>query len=427
MFLKTLADYLFVVWGGVETESFVPACAIVLTALLIPYFIFLVQRLRSLSWQDSFCQLGYKKPHGTQLLIGFLSLAPCAFCTLIGFLGGLYKFKSMSVLFFVAVVLVAGFLEETFFRGFLFQLLRPGRSLVRASVLSGLLWAAYHITNYRMGRSFDGWLFAGNVFVSLILMFPNAYLFERGGNVIWGPMITHVGYDLVTFFVSFQKGDYVFLALLLRIFGAVSTAVFAGVLTYGFLPVGLGEKAVRGNSTKTKIRFENKESANLARYLLPAACVLITSLFLFPTGKSLKEEREIAKYQQLIKDHPDRYYGYELLGIEYYQLGRFSEAVPNLQKAIQLNPKASLSYVTWGDCLSTWKDYGEAILKYRKAVEISPDSYLAYLSWGHTLQQMGKNEEALRKFEKVVELPNTDDLSKKDAEGKIAYLKKLKH
>ena len=59
---------------------------------------------------------------------------------------------------------------------------------------SGILWSLTHILNVLCGS--QNW---GSVTVSIvlafILAFPSAYLFERGGNRIWGWWLVHFAFN----------------------------------------------------------------------------------------------------------------------------------------------------------------------------------------------------------------------------------------
>lgn len=87
------------------------------------------------------------------------------------------------------IILFNGLAEETLFRGYVFGNLRQGSSFLRAGFISMLLFVAVHL-----------YLFVGNPFiiglagtlVAVSAAFPMAYLFERGGNTIWAPVIVHV-------------------------------------------------------------------------------------------------------------------------------------------------------------------------------------------------------------------------------------------
>jgi membrane protease YdiL (CAAX protease family) len=104
------------------------------------------------------------------------------------------------VVFLFINIFVAVFFEEATFRGFFFQWLRPGRSFFSAAALSGVFWSLYHLPHllpfYEMHDDYLS-VFAqmGGAFVDA---FASAYVFERGGNVIWGWMLVHIVDDSTT-------------------------------------------------------------------------------------------------------------------------------------------------------------------------------------------------------------------------------------
>ena len=388
--------------------------------------LFTLRHFKALSWKESFHFIGFKKPDLRQTAIGFVSLAPYTVSVWVGIQYGLITFKGISFPWFIYILLTAGLIEETLFRGFFLQLLRPGRSFFQAAALAGALWAAEHLTWFQIDTNSHPTVVLVHVVNALIVSIPAAYLFERGGNVIWGFMIIHVGSDLLSFSITEAPEKFKWF-LFIKLLGLFSVAFLPWALARWLLPPPQRKKIALTQGLKKEIRFQNRESARLARYLVPAALVMIVFLLLTPTAKGWMQDREITKYEKVIAEHPNQYNGYEMLGFEYYDLGRYNEALPNFQKAIEFNPKASLSYVGWGECLSQWKDDEEAISKYQKAVEISPDSYLAYRAWGYTLVKVGKVDEALGKFQKVVELPNTEPYYRDEAKSEMERLKSWGH
>jgi membrane protease YdiL (CAAX protease family) len=82
----------------------------------------------------------------------------------------------------------AGVAEEVLFRGYLFRHLRRGRSFWRAALLASGPFVLVHL-----------WLFfsmswpvaLASVVLSALISIPFAYLFELGGNTIWGSAILH--------------------------------------------------------------------------------------------------------------------------------------------------------------------------------------------------------------------------------------------
>jgi membrane protease YdiL (CAAX protease family) len=82
----------------------------------------------------------------------------------------------------------AGVAEEILFRGYLFRHVREGRPFWRAVLLGLGPFAAVHLVLFRTMP----WPIAlAAVALAVAATPPLAYLFELGGNTIWGPAILH--------------------------------------------------------------------------------------------------------------------------------------------------------------------------------------------------------------------------------------------
>lgn len=94
----------------------------------------------------------------------------------------------------VLFIVSPGFYEEIFFRGFLFQTLRTGRSFLGAASLSSLLWVLAHWSHAFTGVNVR-FVFPG--LMIFLLGIAGAYVFERSGNVLWSWMVVHVVVDSI--------------------------------------------------------------------------------------------------------------------------------------------------------------------------------------------------------------------------------------
>jgi len=176
---------------------------LVTTPLLICLFfiLFWIKTEHSLTWTQSFQTLGYKKPDKKQLLV-------CAILVLFIFIGHFILIEvniHMGVpvaldpdwiFLLFQLIITAGIFEETFYRGFLFRFLRPGRTFLSAAILSGLLWSLGHLLDLAAGANKHILSsMTGSMIAAILLMVPIAYIFERGKNVIWGGILVHLAID----------------------------------------------------------------------------------------------------------------------------------------------------------------------------------------------------------------------------------------
>ena len=79
-------------------------------------------------------------------------------------------------------------------------------------------------------------------------------------------------------------------------------------------------------------------------------------------------------------------------------------AIKYAQKAIELDPKYSLSHGSLGYLYGYIRKYDDAILQGEKAVKLAPNSSNAHFSLGTALAYDGRYEEAIRIFKKMFRL-----------------------
>jgi membrane protease YdiL (CAAX protease family) len=82
----------------------------------------------------------------------------------------------------------AGIAEEMLFRGYLFRHLRQGQSFWRAAGLTAVPFTLVHLYLF---WTLPWPIAAASVLLAISISFPLAYLFELGGNTIWGPALLH--------------------------------------------------------------------------------------------------------------------------------------------------------------------------------------------------------------------------------------------
>lgn len=88
----------------------------------------------------------------------------------------------------LGVILVNGLAEEFIHRAFVFGHLRRGRSFATAAWISAAVFAAQHLyLMISIGPVAGG----AAVLLALLLAFPLAFIYERGGNSLAGPAILH--------------------------------------------------------------------------------------------------------------------------------------------------------------------------------------------------------------------------------------------
>lgn len=98
-------------------------------------------------------------------------------------------------------------------------------------------------------------------------------------------------------------------------------------------------------------------------------------------------------YKTLISEHPECIGAYHNLGLTYYQLGNYSDALELFDYAYQHGSKESL--VCRGNCKRALDQYYPALADYGQAFIEDPENSSAYCNYGNTLREMGKPELAI--------------------------------
>ncbi len=172
------------------------AAAIIAIAALFAVEILVFKRSPSAAFQF----LGFGRPDGRTLLvtaiIGAISLL--FFPIFSSVTGAAVSIPNGWLWKLSGIVAIHGVAEEALFRGFLFHHLRFGRTFVRAAFLSLVAFALAHIYLFTYMPAPLA-LFA--TLLSLASAYPFAYLFERGNNTIWAPVLLHTSIHAVSFFV----------------------------------------------------------------------------------------------------------------------------------------------------------------------------------------------------------------------------------
>ncbi|MCA9194741.1 MAG: tetratricopeptide repeat protein [Planctomycetales bacterium] len=126
-------------------------------------------------------------------------------------------------------------------------------------------------------------------------------------------------------------------------------------------------------------------------------------------------------YREILQKDPQNANATQLLGALLIQLGRVDEAVPLLEKAIEICPHAAAYHVNLGTAYSRQKRFEEAIACYRRSLAIDPKYFDAHRNLGSVLYRMKRFAESAVELEAATKLcPSPFDVRVMLA---MAYLK----
>lgn len=115
-------------------------------------------------------------------------------------------------------------------------------------------------------------------------------------------------------------------------------------------------------------------------------------------------ESAIVAANNVLANNPNHENAIFELGYCYSILGKYADAIDQFKKAIEINPKDSITYANWAWTLGKLGRREEAIEQIKKAIAIDPRNAWAYNHWGWSLMNLGRHEEAIEQFKKAVEI-----------------------
>ena len=124
-----------------------------------------------------------------------------------------------------------------------------------------------------------------------------------------------------------------------------------------------------------------------------------------------KYGQAIAKFTQVIDANPSYCGAFLGRGQALFRIGNYRQAIPDLTRAIELNPENSydltyFSYLARGDCNRLLKQNEQAVLDFSEAINLKPDSFDAYYSRALTYSLLKKYSLAFPDCENAIRLNN---------------------
>ena len=108
--------------------------------------------------------------------------------------------------------------------------------------------------------------------------------------------------------------------------------------------------------------------------------------------------------QVLLKQYPEAYLVWNILGAANKSLGRIEKASDAFKQVTELNQNYADGFNNFGVTIKEQGKFDEAIEAYKKAVSLKPDYAEAYSNMGIVLKEKGKFDEAIEASKKAVSL-----------------------
>ena len=121
----------------------------------------------------------------------------------------------------------------------------------------------------------------------------------------------------------------------------------------------------------------------------------------FNSGKFTIAEKKIAK---LIKQFPNNYTLYNILGSILVAQKNFDKAIINYKKSIQINPNYAMGYNNLAVILVRLRKFDESVDNYQQAIKIKPDYVEAYNNLGLAFKEFGKFDKSIDSFRQAIQI-----------------------
>jgi len=111
----------------------------------------------------------------------------------------------------------------------------------------------------------------------------------------------------------------------------------------------------------------------------------------------------VEEAQALVKDYPEAFLIWNILGAAAAQLGMLEQARSAFQKVISLEPDYADAYNNLGNVLNELGEQEQAILSYERAIDIKPDYAEAHFNMGIVLKDQERIDEGIVALSKVLQ------------------------
>jgi tetratricopeptide (TPR) repeat protein len=115
-------------------------------------------------------------------------------------------------------------------------------------------------------------------------------------------------------------------------------------------------------------------------------------------------ERAVTPAKKVIDLEPKNEMNHYYLGLTYFKLQKYDEAIAAFQQGLTLKPDFAHAWFQIGSAYFNQKKFKEAAAAYKEYAELSPDDPSGWLSIGVSFMQLKDHESALEPMKKSVEL-----------------------
>ncbi|MDH5189019.1 MAG: tetratricopeptide repeat protein [Rhodospirillaceae bacterium] len=107
-------------------------------------------------------------------------------------------------------------------------------------------------------------------------------------------------------------------------------------------------------------------------------------------------------YQQILQNDTANHVAMNLLGLLYFQVGKYNAAADVISQALTINPNDAQAYNNLGSVFLKLGKLDDALASYHKALAIRPDYVEAHYNIGNAFTDMGRLDDAIASYGKAI-------------------------
>lgn len=260
----------------------------------------------------------------------------------------------------------------------------------------------------------DVWFYLGKLAWPhpLMMVYPH-WQIDKSNVVSYGPSL---GVAVVLFIFWWKRKSWgrpwffafaYFLVALIPVVGLVNMKyfIYSQVANHFQYLAAMGPLALVGAGV-----FQIGERAEAQKSWLPAtlgaALVLVLGIVSWQEAWIYRDETTL--WNDTLAQNPNCFVGYNNLGMVAVHDGKFADAMPLFQKAVEINPRYEIAQNNLGNSYLQKGDADEAIVHYEAALKLDPNLGNVQGNLGIALVQKRRVDEAIPHFQRALELDPTD-------------------
>lgn len=138
--------------------------------------------------------------------------------------------------------------------------------------------------------------------------------------------------------------------------------------------------------------------------------ILVTAYSIAAYSRNLVWKTEISLWEDAVKKSPYRARAHYTLGVYYFKVQRYEEALREYRIALQLKPEYPEAYYRIGEYYFIFRDTERSVGYYKKAIEMNPEFFEAYVNLSNVYLARRQYKEAKECLGNALRLTNDKDI-----------------